>query len=127
MTAKEFTLSIVFIALIIELMMLILSKIGGWITDVGGDLAVVGVIIFVPALATLLFLSYLRVPAGEFGALATLTTPLTILLQVMTARVLSPGYYDESSGGVVVTLLFYIGFLLGIAFYKAFQPFKASR
>ncbi len=105
MTAREYTLSIIFIALIIELMMIILSKIGGWIADVRGNLAVVGVIIFVPALATLLFLSYLRVPAGEFGALAVLVTSLTILIQAMTARALSPGYYDESSGGVVVTIL----------------------
>ncbi|WP_461862841.1 hypothetical protein [Thermococcus sp.] len=127
MRAKESAFSIIFIALTIELMMFILSRIGSWITDVGGDLAVVGVIIFVPALATLLFLSYLRVPAGEFGALAVLVTPLTILLQAMTARALSPGYYDESPGGIVVVILpFYIGFLSGIAFYKALRPFKAS-
>lgn len=99
MTAKESAFSVIFIALIIELMMIILSKIGGWITDVGGDLAVIGVIIFVPALATLLFLSYLRVPAGRFGALAVLVTPSTILVQAIIARMLSPGYYDESSGG----------------------------
>ncbi len=91
MTAKESAFSVIFIALIIELMMIILSKIGGWITDVGGDLAVVGVIIFVPALATLLFLSYLRAPAGKFGALAVLVTPSTILVvQAIIARALSP-------------------------------------
>lgn len=56
-----------------------------------------------PALTTLLFLSGLRVPGGEFGVLAVLITPSTILAQAIIARILSLSYYDESLGGVVVT------------------------
>jgi hypothetical protein len=118
MTAKESAFSVIFIVMIIELMMIIISKIGSWITDVGGDLAVVGVIIFVPALATLLFLSYLHVPSREFGVLTVLVTPLTILAHSISARMLSPGYYDESGGVMVVVFLFYCGFFLGIGLYK---------
>jgi len=110
---RGYAFSVVFIISIIELTVFSLSKVGGLITASGGDLAVIGVIIFVPALATLLFLSCLHVPAGEFGALAVLVTPLTILAQSIIAKILSPGYYDESSGVMVVIFIFYCGFFSG--------------
>ncbi|WP_048152032.1 hypothetical protein [Palaeococcus ferrophilus] len=124
MMKRGYAFSVVFIISIIELTVFSLSKVGDLITAGRGDLAIIGIIIFVPALATLLFLSYLHVPAGEFGALAVLITPLTILPQSIIARMLNPRYYDESGGVMVVAFLFYCGFFLGMVLYRVIS--KAS-